>query len=396
MSDTASDVVGLPAERENYFDPARVLGQWRAQTPIRRAPFADGHLGWLVTSYSGVRTVLADGRFSARQDLHHPPTPQTARQWRVPLPTGFFMRMDPPDHTRYRRLLAGQFTMRRMKQLEPRIEQLTMGLLDDMERKGPPADLVQAFAQPLPALVICELLGVPYADRDRFQRNGATITRREGTPEGMAAAVRDMKEYLGALVAHKRAEPADDLLSGLVTSEELSDSELVGTALLLLVAGHETTLNMLALGTFALLCNPAELAVLRDDPAVAASAVEELLRYLSITEVQVRTALEDVELDGHRIKAGDSVVLSLLAANRDPERFENPDALDVAHKASGHLAFGHGIHQCLGAQLARNEIRIAIPALLRRFPQLRLDAPPQEVPLRSDTFYGVHELPVSW
>jgi cytochrome P450 len=166
----------------------------------------------------------------------------------------------------------------------------------------------------------------------------------------------------------------------------------------LLVAGHETTLNMLALGTFALLCNPAELAAFRDDPAVAASAVEELLRYLSTTEVQVRTALEDVELDGHRIRAGDSVLLSLLAANRDPERFASPDALDVghAHKASGHLAFGHGIHLCLGAQLARNEIRMAIPALLRRFPNLRLDAPPQKVPFRSDTFYGVHELPVSW
>jgi cytochrome P450 len=358
--------------------------------------FADGHLGWLVTSYSGVRSVLADNRFSTRLELHHPPIPRIARMQALPPPAGFFLRMDPPDHTRYRRLLTGQFTVRRMKQLEPRIEQIATDLLDEMERKGSPADLVEAFAMPLPSLVICELLGVPYTERDQFQRHGAMILRG-GAVDRMMAAVKDLKEYMRALVVRKRAEPADDLLSGLVTGGDLSDEELVGVATLLLIGGHETTANMLALGVFALLCNPAELAALRDDPSVAASAVEELLRYLSISEFQVRTAMEDVELDGQTIKAGDSVVVSLLAANRDPARFETPDTLDITHQATGHLAFGHGIHQCIGAQLARNEMRIALPALLKRFPNLCLDMPPEEVPLRSETaFYGARRLPIAW
>jgi cytochrome P450 len=396
MRDTASDTASLPTERENYFHPPRQMGQWRAQTPVRRLTFADGHLGWLVTSYSGVRAVLADNRFSTRIDLHHPPTPENARQWQMPIPAGFFLRMDPPDHTRYRRLLTGHFTVRRMKQLEPRIEEFASGLLDEMEREGPPADLVQAFAQPLPLLVICELLGIPYADRDLFQRHGDTIIRRDWASGRMKEAARDLLEYSAALVARKRVQPADDLLSDLAAGGELSDPELVGVVSLLLLAGYETTVNMLALGTFALLLDPVGLAVLRDDPSAAAGAADELLRYLTISEFQIRTALEDVELDGHTIRAGESVVVSLTAANRDPERFEAPDTLDLTRQAAGHLAFGHGIHQCLGSQLARNEIRIALPALLKRFRHLRLDVPPAEVPLRSDTFYGTHRLPVSW
>jgi cytochrome P450 len=208
----------------------------------------------------------------------------------------------------------------------------------------------------------------------------------------------DLLGYLRELVDHRRAEPGDDLISALTSTRQLTKEEITGVAMLLLVAGHETTANMLALGTFTLLRNPAQLAALRDDPSLASAAVEELLRYLTIVHLgPVRAAREDVEVGGHMIKAGESVTLSLAAANRDPERFEAPDILDVRRQAVGHLAFGHGIHQCLGQQLARVEMRIAYPALLRRFPGLRLAVPAEEVATRSHmAIYGVHRLPVAW
>ncbi|ACZ88980.1 cytochrome P450 [Streptosporangium roseum] len=399
MTEAPSCPVTFPTARRHLFDPPGEVLQWQRQGALHRMTFADGHLGWLLTGHSAARAVLADNRFSNRTELTHPPVahPLARQENRQPLP-GFFLRLDQPEHTRFRRLLTGQFTVRRMRQLEPRIEEITSDRLDAMERGDRPADLVQAFALPIPSLVICELLGVPYGDREQFQRDSAALLNLESSAEQMGAALVDLMAYMRDLVLRKRAEPADDLLGGLVAGGELDDEELTGVALLLLIAGHETTANMLALGTFALLRDPAQLALLRDDPAVAESAVEELLRYLTIIHMgPVRTALEDVELDGHLIRAGESVAFSLPAANRDPERFENPDTLDVTRPATGHLSFGHGIHQCLGQQLARAEMRIAYPALLRRFPGLRLAVPPEEVPMRSHmTIYGVHRLPVTW
>lgn len=397
VNDVPSGPVTLRTVRENTFDPPHELGRLREETPVRRMTYADGHLGWLVTGYSAVRAVLGDSRFSTRPDLQHPITPEAARLRGLPLPAGFFLRTDPPEHTRYRRLLTGQFTVRRMKQLEPRIEKIVADRLDEMERQGAPADLVRSFALPIPSLVICELLGVPYADHGRFQRASAALISREQGTDQKRAALTDMLTYLHDLVLRKRAEPSDDLVGGLVAGGELTDEEIAGVALLLLIAGHETTANMIALGTFALLCNPSQLAALRDDPSRAAGTVEELMRYLSIVDFPVRAALEDVELEGHTIMAGESVTLSLPTANRDPRRFDVTETLDITQHAAGHLSFGHGIHQCLGQQLARNEMRIAIPALLARLPRLRLAVPPERVPMRSDmAVYGVHELPVAW
>ncbi|MEV4247911.1 cytochrome P450 [Streptosporangium canum] len=399
MTEAPSRPVTFPTARRHLFDPPEEALQWQRQGALHRMTFADGHLGWLLTGHSAARAVLADNRFSNRGELTHPPVahPLARQENRQPLP-GFFLRTDQPEHTRFRRLLTGQFTVRRMRQLEPRIEEITSDRLDAMERGDRPADLVQAFALPIPSLVICELLGVPYGDRAQFQRDSAALLNLESSAEQMTAALVDLMAYMRDLVLRKRAEPADDLLGGLVAGGELDDEELTGVALLLLIAGHETTANMLALGTFALLRDPAQLALLRDDPAVADNAVEELLRYLTIIHMgPVRTALEDVELDGRLIRAGESVAFSLPAANRDPERFDDPDTLDVTRPATGHLSFGHGIHQCLGQQLARAEMRIAYPALLRRFPGLRLAVPAEEVPMRSHmTIYGVHRLPVTW
>ncbi|WP_433351202.1 cytochrome P450 [Microtetraspora malaysiensis] len=399
MTEATTRPVTLPLTRERPFDPPDALGLWRDEDPIRPLAYPDGHQGWLVTGYAAARAILADPRFSTRIDLLHTPLPQRSMQFRNTLRRpGFFLRLDPPDHTRYRRLLAGQFTVRRMKGLEPRIEEITRDHLDAMERAGAPTDLVQAFALPIPSLVICELLGVPYADREKFQRDSAVLLSLNSSVEQIETAMNDLLDYLDDLVRRKRAEPDDDLVSGLATETDLTDEELTGVTTLLLIAGHETTANMLGLGTFALLRNPEQLAAVRDHPEVVDHAVEELLRYLTVIHIgPLRAALEDVEIDGRLIRAGESVTISVAAANRDPERFSEPDQLDVARPASGHLTFGHGIHQCLGQQLARTEMRIAYPALLRRFPGLRLAVPAEEVPMRTDmAIYGVHRLPVTW
>jgi len=239
---------------------------------------------------------------------------------------------------------------------------------------------------------------VPYADRDTFQRHVFTLTSHSSTVDEQVAAMGAMRGYLLDLVRAKRAAPAfgADILSALTTSD-LDDDELAGTGPFLLGAGLDTTANMLALGAFALLCHADQLAALRSDLGMADGAVEELLRYLTVGHTGVRAALEDVELEGGTIRAGESVTLAMGAANRDPQQYPRPDVLDLRRRATGHLALGHGIHQCLGQQLARVEMRVAFPALLARFRGLRLDCAPQEVPLRPDAnIYGAHRLAVAW
>ncbi|QES12109.1 cytochrome P450 [Streptomyces venezuelae] len=379
------------------FDPPAGLAEVRATGPLARMTYPDGHIGWLATGHAAVRSVLGDPRFSSRYELMHHPFPGGPEGPPAPAPVGDMTGMDAPEHTRFRRLLTGKFTVRRMRQLTDRVAELTAGHLDAMERGGPGVDLVEAFARPLPALMICELLGVPYADRERFQEHAQTIMSMDVSPEEREAAFTAFLGYMAELVAAKRAEPSDDLLGDLAQDSDLTDEELVGVGGFLLAAGLDTTANMIAHGTFALLTHPEQADALRADPDLAPGAVEELMRYLTVAHTGVRTALEDVEVEGVLIRAGESVTLSLEAANRDPERFPDPDTLDVHRKATGHLGFGHGIHQCLGQQLARVEMTVALPALLRRFPTLRLDVPAEEVPLRTEmNVYGVHRLPVTW
>ncbi|MEU7665627.1 cytochrome P450 [Streptomyces lincolnensis] len=384
----------MPTARQNPFDPPEELRRRQRLGPIHRMTYADGDQGWLVTGFAAARATLTDPRFSVRPDRMRSPTAQPAT---APAPPGFFLRTDPPEHDHYRRLLTGHFTVRRMKLLEPEIEAIVNDHLNAMELAGGPADLLKTFALPFPSQVIGELLGVPYSDRQGFQRNAATLLNADLTPEPRQAAVRELMAYLRDLLRHKRSRPEEDVLSGLAAHEGLAADEKAGLALLLLIAGHETTANLLALGTFALLANPAQLAEVRDQEEGAPAVVEELLRYLTIIPHVVRVAREDTELHGCPIKAGESVTVALSAANRDADHFTDPDALDLTRSTAGHLAFGHGLHRCLGQRLARAEIRIALPALLRRFPALRLTVAPEEVPLRSAmTVYGVRELPVTW
>ncbi|WP_406636502.1 cytochrome P450 [Amycolatopsis sp. WGS_07] len=403
MSQQVSPVHGLPMDRDaGPFDPPAAITALRETRPVSPMLFPDGHEGWLVTGYDAVRQVMSDARFSSRQDLgviHVPyetPGMPVATEPSPQIP-GLFISMDAPDHTRLRRKLTGAFTVKRMKQLEDGIIAITEQQLDAVAQLAQPVDLVREFALPVPSLVICELLGVPYADRETFQANSSKFMERDVNLEDKMAAFGAMMGYLGQLCTDKRAEPGDDILSDLARDEDLSIEELTGMAFLLLLAGHETTANMLSLGAFALLENPAQLAELRADPTLFPNAVEELMRYLSVADIFYRYATEDIELGGETIPAGSTVVVSLLAANRDPGRFENPDVLDVRRKVRGQVAFGHGIHQCLGQQLARIEMRAGFEGLLRRFPNLRLAVPAGEVPLRTNmNIYGVHELPVAW
>ncbi|MGK5533237.1 cytochrome P450 [Streptomyces sp. URMC 129] len=392
---------GLPTFRERPLDPPEVFARTRAERPIHPMTFPDGHRGWLVTGYDQARAILTDPRFSSKGSLKHLAFPSDRAadfDLEKDMPPGQFEHMDPPDHTRYRKLLTGQFTLRRMKQLAPRIERIAADHVEAIQRKGPPADLVHDFAVPLSAQVICELLGIPVADQERFEADSAKLLSLDVTPQEAMGALGNIIGLLGELAARKQAEPGDDLLSGLATGGELSPPELIGVALLLLVAGHETTANMLALGTYTLLREPEQLALLRADESLVEGAVEELLRFLTIVHIGVqRTPLEDIEMGGEVLKAGETVLLHLPSTNRDPERFPDPDRLDITRRAIGHLTFSHGIHQCLGQQLARIELRVGYTALLRAFPDLRLAEPADAIPMRSNmTIYGVHRLPVAW
>ncbi|MFF9145855.1 cytochrome P450 [Streptomyces sp. NPDC014861] len=394
MSESLHTVTALPTERRTGcpFDPPAELLDARGHGPISRLVHPGGMPGWLITGYDLVRSVLADPRFSSRKDLLNVVDFELP-----PAPPGEFLLMDDPQHARYRKPLVGKFTVRRMRLLTERIERVTAECLDAMEKAGPTADLVTAFAKPIPTIVICEILGVPYEDRASFQQQIDTFMGGEVSDEELIAAYTATQEYLARLVAAKRANPTDDVLSEL-TDSDLSDEELKGISLILLAAGFDTTANMLALGTFALLQHPEQLAALRADPSLTDGAVEELLRYLSVAKTFMRTALEDVEVGGQTVEAGTTVVLSYNTANRDPERFTDPDALDIRRPFDGHLAFSHGIHQCLGQQLARVEMRVAFRALIERFPTLRLAVPAEDVELRPETadIYGVKSLPVTW
>ncbi|MBV8933905.1 MAG: cytochrome P450, partial [Kutzneria sp.] len=374
MSRAVSIPHGLPMERDaGPFDPPRQITRLRETRPVSPLLFPDGHEGWLVTGYDAVRQVMADTRFSSRLDIgvvHVPyetPGMPVATEPSPQMP-GLFIAMDPPDHSRLRRRLTGAFTVKRMKALEEHITDITERQLDHLASLTPPVDLVKEFALPVPSLVICELLGVPYEDRETFQANSAQFLVRDQSLDEKTAALSALTGYLAELVMHKRAEPGEDILSDLARHDDLTIEELAGAAFLLLLAGHETTANMLALGTFALLENPEQLAELRANPDLMPDAVEELLRYLSIGDIFYRYAKEDLELGGETIREGSTVVVSMLAANHDPQRFDDPDTLDIHRKARGHLSFGHGVHQCLGQQLARVEMRAGFDGLLRRFP----------------------------
>ncbi|MEU6711222.1 cytochrome P450 [Nonomuraea sp. NPDC046802] len=386
--------------RRVEFDPTPELAAAREEG-VTRITTVFGQDAWLVTRHADVREVLGDAeRFRiARQTIARlPGAPELTPEQLAKMNAGNLLGQDPPEHTRLRRVLTPEFTNHRMRRLEPRIKAIVDDHLDAMETQGSPADLVTSFGLPIPSLVICELLGVPYADREGFQERSSRMLDLTAPMEERVGLQFAARAYMEEHVSRVQADPGEELLGMLVREhgDDLTTDELIGIGSLLLFAGHETTSNMLSLGTLALLRHPDQLELLRKEPERIDAAVEELLRYLSVVASgTTKEATRDTEIGGHPVAAGDLVICALPAANRDARLVPDPDKLDITRDTPGHIAFGHGIHHCLGAPLARMEMRIAFPALLRRFPGLRLtDAEPRFRPY--SIVHGLTSLEVTW
>jgi cytochrome P450 len=380
------------------YSPAPELYELQQDDELRRITVPSPLLGDFeavaVTRYEDVKSALGDERLQMGF-VFDPDAPRTMLNQ-----PGNLLNYNGADHSRLRRMLTGAFTIKRVRALRPMIEEIVSARLDALEEAGPGADLVRVFSTPIPTQVICELLGVPYADRDDFQRRAKVGLDVNTTREEQIQNLADMDAYMSTLVAAHRKEPGDNLLGGVVRDfgDELTDDELVGIGNMLLIAGHETTASMLSASVALLLQHPEQLAVVRDDPEAVDGAVEELLRYCSPATIMPRQAAEDLCLRDQEIKRGERVVVSILVANRDlAEKGGDLDVLDVRRPQQPHVTFGHGAHQCLGQQLARMELRVALPALFARFPALELAVPDDEVDYRTTALvFGVNSLPVSW
>jgi cytochrome P450 len=391
----------LFARREG-FDPISQLGRLRSDQPVVEVEHHWGVPAWLVTRYEDVRAVLGDHkRFTSGVPPYFAGASKGDADGGGSMEgTGTFIVYDPPEHTRLRRMLTPEFTMRRMGRLQPSIEATITEYLDAIEQAGPPADLVDDFALHVPLMVICELFGVPYSDRAQLLPLSSAYTDFSLSVEARREASEKLSAFMVDFILEERKNPGDGMLGMLVREHgtELTDRELAGIADIMLVAGYETTTAMLSLGTLTLLQNPEYIPLVRDSDDKLDQVIEEMLRYLSVTHNAFpRIAREDVTLGGQQIKAGQLVLCSPPIANRDPQLGEDIDHFDPTRKVSQHLAFGHGIHHCIGAPLARMELRTAYPALFQRFPNLRLAVPFEEISWRTHTnIYGLNSLPVTW
>ncbi|MQY28026.1 cytochrome P450 [Nocardia aurantia] len=383
------------------FDPPPRL---RKVDPISRVRIWNGSTPWLITGYHDLRAVLSDQRFSA--DPRHSGYPHQSASVEARQSTAYraFIAMDDPEHARLRRMLTANLSVRRAEAMRPRIQQLVDELIDDLRAGPAPVDLVSAFAFRVPSLVLCDLLGLPPADSDFFRVAAATLLSWTTPVTETLAISTELRAYLLNVIAARRQSPTDDLIgrlaAGPLAAGEATIDEILDLIVQVLIAGHETTGNMIALGTLALLAHPDQFAELRDtdDPGVVTTATDELLRYLSVVHGgRRRVATADIEIGGALIRAGEGVVLTLEAGNRDETVFPDPDRLDIHRRSRGHLAFGHGTHLCLGQPLARVELQIVFGTLYRRLPTLRLAVPFDSLEFARETVvYGVRSLPVEW
>ncbi|WP_083185279.1 cytochrome P450 [Mycobacterium malmoense] len=396
-SDAELPLLPLPRPRHCPLAAPLEFADWRDEPGLRRAMF-QGKPVWVVSRYRDIRAALVDPRLSAKTipDSMMP----TDADNKVAV---MFARTDDPEHHRLRRMMTSNFTFRRCESMRPHIQEMVDHYLGRMIAHGPPADLVREFALPVPSMVIALLLGVPPEDLELFQRNTTKGLDQKSTDEEKGQAFGAMYAYIEELVERKAREPGDDLISRLLTeyvaTGQLDHTTTAMNGVIMMQAGHETTANMISLGTVALLEQPEVFERLgrTEDPAVIANAVEELMRYLSIVHSQVdRVATEDLTIGGQLIRAGDYVMMSLLAGNWDADFVDHPESLDVDRNTRGHLGFGYGVHQCIGANLARVEMQVAFATLARRLPGLKLAVSPAELRFKDANIYGMKELPVSW
>ncbi len=388
----------IPARRAAHcpLHPPPEFAQWRQEPGLRRAMWG-GLPVWSVSRYQDIRAALVDPRLSA-DTISSAMKPESDEG--IPV---IFARIDDPEHHRLRRMMTSQFTFRRCETMRPQIQDMVDHFLGAMIDNGPPADIVRDFALPVPSLVIALLLGVPPEDLGLFQHYTTVGLDVNSTDEQKAQGFAAMYAYIEELVKRKEREPGDDLISRLVTdyvaTGQVSRETTAMTGVIMMQAGHETTANMIALGTVALLEHPDVFERLghTDDQAVIAKAVEELMRYLTIVHAQVdRIATEDLTIGGQLIRAGERVLMNLPAGNWDDEFIDDPEVFDIDRNARGHLAFGYGVHQCIGANLARVEMQVAFATLARRLPGLQLAVSPDALQFKDADIYGMKELPVTW
>lgn len=402
MPEQNASAIVWPFPRKDHcpLDPPPDYADRRLKCPVGRVSLWDGSRPWLVTRYRDARQVLAEPRLSS--DTTRDGFPQASdtalaqRREQRSLP-----RLDPPQHTRHRRMLMKFFSVPQVDTLLPYFEDLATRLLDGMEESGAPCDLVKALARPMPANVICKLLDLPQEDSGFFQERVIAELNLDNTPEVATQAGADVLEYFGRLIEVRSTNPHDDIVSQLARDRlhtgELTRDELIHMLHLLVVGGFDTTANMIALGTITFLRHPDQLAEVRAQPDLIPQAVEELLRYLSVVHhAATRLALADFEFAGHQVRAGEGVIAPVPAANRDPEVFPDPDTFDIHRDARRHIAFGFGIHQCLGQTLARAELRVVFRLLFERFPTLRLSVTYDDLRFKNAMVYGVESLPVTW
>ncbi|WP_328780676.1 cytochrome P450 [Streptomyces canus] len=401
--DAAVPEFPMPRAAGCPFAPPPAMMKLHAEDPVSRVRLWDGSVHWLVTRYEDQRALYGDPRLSV--DTTRPGFPylnEAFRETAAKNPPSF-LNMDDPDHARIRRMVTGAFAVKRIEAMRPAVQRMTDDLIDAMLAGPKPVDLVEALTLPLPSLVICELLGVPYEDHDFFQANSKVGLRRDVTAEAVRAAFGEIYQYLSGQIDAKLADPADDMLSELaarVRAGDLTHHDATMLGVLLLGAGHETSANMLALGILAFLEHPDQLAVVRDtdDPKVLASAADEMLRYLTVVHNgQRRLALEDLEIGGRSIRAGEGVIMPGATGNWQSDVFPEPERLDVRRDARRHMAFGFGIHQCLGQPLARLELQVVYHTVFRRIPTLLRATDLDKIPFKDDGIvYGAYELPVAW
>ncbi|OON81586.1 cytochrome P450 [Streptomyces tsukubensis] len=396
MTTVESTPLAYPFNSTDNLNLSEAYERARDTPGLLRVRMAYGEPAWLATRYADARLVLGDARFSRAMGLQHDePRASAGRR------DSGILSMDPPDHTRLRTLVARAFTVRQVEKLRPQVKELTAGLLDEMEAAGPPVDLVDHYALPIPVAVICQLLGVPVEDRPKFRAwSDAALSTSSLTAEEFAVNREELRAYMSTLVADHREHPRDDLMTALVEARDngdrLSELELVDLCVGILVAGHETTASQIPNFVLTLLDHPEELARLREDPGLVNSAVEELLRFVPLGSGagQPRYAIEDIEVGGTLVAAGEPVLVAVGAANRDALRFSSPGTLDLARAGNPHIGFGHGVHHCLGAPLARLELQEALGALVTRFPGLRLAG---DITWKAEMLVrGPRVMPVAW
>jgi cytochrome P450 len=396
-SETDLPVIPAPRAAHCPLKPPSEFARWREEPGLRRAMY-HGQPAWVISRYQDIRAALLDPRLSADT------IPAAIKPSRADDSTPvIFARIDDPEHHRLRRMLTSNFTFRRCEAMRPQIQQLVDQYLGKMIGNGPPGDMVRDFGLPVPSLVIALLLGVPPEDLPLFQHHTTVGLDTKSSEERKAEAFGAMYAYIQELVKRKEREPGDDLISRLVTeyvaTGQLDHETAAMTSVIMMQAGHETTANMISLGTVALLQHPDiyERLGQTDDHAVIANIVEVLMRYLTIVHSQVdRVATEDLVIGGQLIRAGDFVVMNLPAGNWDTEFVDDPETFDADRNTRGHLGFGYGVHQCIGANLARVEMQVAFATLARRLPGLKLAVPLDELSFKEADIYGMKELPVSW